>query len=354
MSDDSSTGNPLPRNNPYVLGHDAAEQLFLQAWKNNALHNSWLISGIEGIGKATLAYKFARFVLAADDKQRENYTNLDISPSNQVYKLIAGNAHPDLKIIERDYTDTDRKKVLKAIKDGEQMSAEELGSLKKSAYIRIDDVRTINEFLSKHSSNDGWRVVVIDSIDEMNTASANAVLKILEEPPARTLMLLISHNPNQLLPTIKSRCTKLELKPLTDAHVASLLRRYRPEQSETNIKQITAIASGSIGKALSYVDNNAVQRYQELCQILNSGNKFSISSSLSFAEDAAANEDNYTLSKELILKFLSENIKKASNVLAYADSWDYAVKSFSEVDRLNMDKKQVLINIINNICKNIA
>lgn len=354
MPDENATENLIPRNNPYVLGHEAAEQLFLQAWKNNALHNSWLISGIEGIGKATLAYKFARFILAADDKKRESYSNLDISPAHQVFKLVANNSHPDLKIIERDYTDTDRKKVLKAIKDGEQLSAEELSGLKKSAYIRIDDVRTINEFLSKHASNDGWRVVIIDSIDEMNTASANAVLKILEEPPARTLMLLISHNPNQLLPTIKSRCTKLELKPLSDAHIASLLRRYRPEQSETEIKQVTAIASSSIGKALSYVDNNAAQRYQDLCKILTAGSKFSVASVLSFAEEAAANEENYTLSKELILKFLSENITKTGNVLAYADSWDYAVKSFSEVDRLNMDKKQVLINIVNNICKNIA
>lgn len=342
-----------PKNNPYLLGHREAEQMFLQAWQNNSLHNSWLISGIEGIGKATLAYKLARFLFSADPKNRSRCTGIETSPDSPVFKLVANNSHPDLKIIERDYTETDRKKVMKALKDGEQLSGEELKGLKKSAFIRVDDVRTINEFMSRRSSNDGWRIVIIDSIDDMNPASANAVLKILEEPPHQALMLLISHNPNRLLPTIKSRCAKLELKPLSDADVASLLRRYRPELSETTIKKVTAIASGSIGKALNYVDNNAVSRYDDLSKLLASRTSYSISDVLSFCTSSSADEDSFNLSKELILKYLSENVKKSSNVVAYADCWDNAVKIFSETDRLNLDKKQALINIIVNICKHV-
>ncbi len=353
MSEETALSELSPRNNPYLLGHENDEQMFLSAWKNHALHNSWLISGIEGIGKATLAYKLARFLLSADESRAESCTGLDISPDSQIFKLVANNAHPDLKIIERDFTETDRRKVVKAINDGERLSAEELKDLKKSAFIRIDDVRTINEFLSKHSSGDGWRVVIIDSIDDMNSASANAVLKILEEPPSKTLMLLISHNPNRLLPTIKSRCAKLELKPLTDACVASLLRRYRPDLSEPEIKKIVAISSGSIGKALNYVDNNAAGRYDELCRLLQSGKNFTISGVLDFCNAAVVNEESYDLTRELLLKFLSENVKKTSNVVAYADSWDNTVKVFSETDRLNLDKKQALINIIVNICKHI-
>ncbi|MFR8206156.1 MAG: hypothetical protein ACLU99_07325 [Alphaproteobacteria bacterium] len=120
---------------------------------------------IEGIGKATLAYRFARFLLSADNTRKDSYTSLDVSPASPVFKLVSNNSHPDLKIIERDYTDTDKKKILKAIKDGEQLSSGEMKELKKSAFIRVDDVRTINEFLSKRSSNDGWRIVIIDSID---------------------------------------------------------------------------------------------------------------------------------------------------------------------------------------------
>lgn len=108
--------------------------------------------------------------------------------------------------------------------------------MKKSAIIKVDDVRTINEFLSKKSSNDNWRVVIVDSIDEMNANGANAILKILEEPPYKTIIMLISHNPGRLLPTIKSRCAKLALRPLEVGETASLIRRYRPEVNEKMLK----------------------------------------------------------------------------------------------------------------------
>ncbi len=351
MNDDVNSFDP--QLNTYLLGHKDAEDLFLRCWKNDSLHNSWLISGIKGVGKATFAFKIARFILGADYEKKANYDNLDISPSSQVYKLIAGNAHPDFKILQRDYTDTDRKKIIKAIKDGDALSNDELKELKKSAYIRVDDVRTINEFLTRKSSTDGWRVVVIDSVDDMNSAAANAVLKILEEPPHKTLMLLISHNPNRLLPTIKSRCAKLELKPLKDEAVSSLIRRYRPELSEKEIKKITKISAGSIGKALVYADNQAADIYDNLCSLAASGTNFKIVDVLDFCNNAVINEETYELTKELILKFLSDHAKNTEKVIETAECWSLASKTFAETENLNMDKKQALMNIIVNMCKQI-
>lgn len=345
--------NLIPRNNAYLLGFEAEEKFLLDAWKNNTLHNSWLISGIEGIGKATLVYKFARFILNADYSKKDSYNSLDVSENTAAFKLVANNSHPDLKIIERDYTETDRKKVMKSIKDGEQMSNEELKSLKKSAFIRIDDVRTVNEFLSKRSGNDGWRVVVVDSIDDMNTASANAILKVLEEPPHKTLMLLISHNPNRLLPTIKSRCAKLNLKPLDEKIVASLLRRYRPELSEKAVKELAGLSSGSIGKAIMYADNDALNVYEKLSKIIYAKDKFSINDVLDFCNAGASDDESYELTKELILKFIAENIRQTQNMEEFAKSWEEAVKIFSETSGLNLDKKQALMNIIVNLCKRI-
>ncbi len=343
-----------PRTNPFLLGHEEAEKFLLEAWKNNSLHNSWLFSGIEGIGKATLAYKFARFLLSADQTKKEQYTSLNVTPDDKVFKLVANNSHPDLKIIERDYTDTDRKKILKAIKDGEQLSDEELQGLKRSAFIRVDDVRTINEFLSKRSSQDGWRVVIVDSIDDMNASSANAILKILEEPPHKTVLMLISHNPNRLLPTIKSRCAKLNLKPLSDANLASLLRRYRPEMKENEIKELTAICSGSIGKALNYADNNALARYHELEKLIMSGNAFKLSELLNFCDRAVADEDSYELAKSLLLKIIRSLITdRPEKIEEISASWDETLKTFNETESLNLDKKQALITIISNLCKRI-
>lgn len=351
MAEEASDIIITPRNNTFLLGHEHEEKMLLDAWKNNSLHNSWLFCGIDGIGKATLAYRFARFLLSADDNNKSQYASLDVGENSQVFKLVANNSHPDLKIIERDYTDTDRKKILKAIKDGEQLSGEELNGLKKSAFIRVDDVRTINEFLSKKSSNDSWRVVIIDSIDDMNNASANAVLKILEEPPSKTVMLLISHNPNRLLPTIRSRCAKLNMGPLDENTVASLLRRYRSGLSEKEVKGLAKICSGSIGKAIVYADNDALESYDCLCKIIYAKSKFSISDLVAFCEGAAGNENNYYLVQELILKFIAENIQSCSDIEELSVVWENTIKVFDETDRLNLDKKQALINIINNICK---
>ncbi len=324
MQDDEKV-NINPKDNTYLLGQDKAEQILLNAWKNNSLHNSWLLSGVEGIGKATLAYRFARFLLAADWEKRAQYTSLEVSENNPVYKLIFNNAHPDLKIIERDYTDTDKRKILKAIKDGEQLSDEEMRSLKKSAFIRVDDVRTINEFLTKRSADNNWRIVIIDSIDDMNPASANAVLKILEEPPYKTVMI--------------------------DNSVASLLRRYRPSLSEKAIQNLVKIASGSIGKAMVYADNEALTKYDELCKIVYAKNKFSISDLLKFCDGAISDEANYYLVQELILKFIAENVKTCERPDEVAGAWDNAIKVFNETERLNLDKKQALINVITHLVK---
>lgn len=342
-----------PKNNLFLLGQEKAEQALLEAWKNNSMHNSWLLCGIEGIGKATLAYRFARFLLAADETRKDSYTSLEMGENNPIYKLTVNNAHPDLKIIERDYTETDKRKVIKAVRDGEAMSEEELKGLKKSAFIRVDEVRTINEFLSKKSADNHWRVVIIDSIDDMNPASANAVLKILEEPPAKSILLLISHNPGRLLPTIKSRCAKLQLPPLDDNIVASLLRRYRPQLNEAAIAGLKNISAGSIGKALVYADNNALQYYDSLCKLIYAKDKFKLSELLAFADSAVKDEDIFALVQELILKFISENIVHSSHTEELANVWENTIKMFSDTTRLNMDKKQVLVNIIYSLIKTV-
>lgn len=348
-----TTENITPKNNLFLLGQEEAEKVMLDAYNRNSLHNSWLISGVKGIGKATLAYRFARFLL--DEKSRGGALaeSLNTSPDSASNRLINRNAHPDLKIIERDFVEADRKKILKAIKDGEAMSEAELGNLKKSAFIRIDDVRTINEFLSKKSSDNGWRVVIIDSIDDMNTASANALLKVLEEPPAKSILLLISHNSGGLLPTIRSRCAKLVLKPLTENVVISLLRRYRPELDETTIKGLAAMSAGSIGKAISFADNNALGVYAELKDLIFAGPKVRLDNVLAWVDAAASGEDSFNLACELILKFCSDNLASCRNVEDLAAFWEEAIRIFRQTESLNMDKKQALFNVVMRLNKTV-
>ena len=339
-----------PKDNPYLIGHEKAENFVLEAWRNHNLHQALLISGEKGIGKATFAYRIARFLLQADETKRDSYKSLEISPQAQVFRQISSGSHPDFKVIERGYIKTDRQKIIKAIQSGNYMSDEELSDLKKSTEIVVDDVRDINEFLSKRSANDNWRVVLIDSADEMNRSSANAILKILEEPPHKTLMLLISHNPTILLPTIRSRCAKLELKPLDNNLVSSLLRRYRPELNETEIKQLSTMAKGSIGKAIQYADNHAANFYDELKTLAECGNNFQTAQMLKFCS-TAANESNYELFKELILKFLLEKARLGKKIDSYAAMFDKATSIFKETEALNLDKKQAITDIMVGIAR---
>lgn len=348
-----------PLQNFYFIGHEDAEHVLLNAWKNNALHNSWLISGLEGVGKATLAYRFARFLLAADEKQKASYHSLDIAENHPVFRLAANRSHPDLKIIERDYIETDKKKVIKAIKDGDALDDEQLGELKKSAVIKIDEVRTINEFLSKKSFEGRWRIVIVDSVDDLNSAGANAILKILEEPPAKSILLLISHNPNRLLPTIRSRCAKLNLAPLQEDQVCSLLRRYRPETLEKDIKGLAHLSSGSIGKALNYADHQGLVLYQSLEQLFNEGATFNVMAALDLCEQAARDENIWSLMIGFIRKFLTDSVKNNQQSLRnqkmkhIGAAWDKINQTVLETAGLNMDKKQAMLNIITTVCKAI-
>lgn len=344
MSDEE---NITPQNNFFLMGQEDAERTVLEAYKNNKLHNSWLISGEKGIGKTTFAYKFARFLLS----EKKGTESLNTSPDSLSNKLITSGSHPDLKYVERGYIETDRKKIIKAIRSGEPMSEAELQNLKKSAVIRVDDVREINEFMAKKSSQDGWRVVIVDSIDDMNTAAANALLKILEEPPAKSIIMLISHNVGKLLPTIKSRCSKLELKPLADNIVVSLLRRYRPHLEEKEIAGIAKMSSGSIGKALNYADCGALKVYDGLQKIVYSGRNFKLDNLLEWVNNVLSDNDTYNLAQELILKFCSDNIAGCRNVEEMALVWENAVRIFRQCDSLNMDRKHVLINIVAKLCK---
>ena len=340
-----------PKDNAYLVGCEEAEKMFLDAWKNNSLHQSWLVSGIKGIGKTTFAYKIARFLLSDEKEKKEDLSSLDISPESITFRQISKGAHPEFKIIERGYLKTERQKIVKAIKDGNYMSDNELGELKRSTVISVDDVRTINEFLSKKSADGKWRVVLVDSVDEMNSSSANAILKILEEPPHKVLILLISHNPGGLLPTIKSRCAKLHLKPLKENQVASLLRRYRSNLSEDVIKKIASISCGSIGKAISYADGNALEFYEKIYSLVTSGKKFKTAEMLAFCDEVVSDENNYKLFKELVLKFLSEQARALNKLEDIADMYDRVVKTFRETENLNLDKRQTIMIIMVAICR---
>lgn len=337
-----------PSENPYLIGQDDAVSLFLSAYNAKNLHHGWLITGDEGIGKATFAYKIARFLLS--NKEDKVYTSLETDPDSPTFAQVAQKSHPDFKVLECDYTETDKKKLIKAINQGEEIDEDMKQNLKRSNVIKVDDVRAAVSFLLKKSFNDNWRVVIVDSTDDLNTSSANALLKILEEPPAKSILLLISHNPGKLLPTIRSRCAKLALKSLSTTDVASLLRRYQPELSEKEVQTLSKISAGSIGRALRYANNDALDMYEKIQKIGYAGKNYDAGLMLELATDVSSDDEVWSLFGELICRFLRETLPECSNPRELYLAYEECIKVLDETTRLNMDKKQAAIQILSSIC----
>ncbi len=194
---------PEPRANPILLGHEPAEAMLADAIRGGRVHHAWLITGPEGIGKATLAYRFARRLLKGSSEE-----GLAVDPADPVFRRVAAGAHADLHTVQR------------SINPQTKRLRSEIG---------VDDVREAAEFLRLTAAEGGWRVVVFDRADELNRNAANALLKILEEPPARAILLLVCAAPGRVPPTVRSRCRRLRLASLSETTMQVLLARYLPD-----------------------------------------------------------------------------------------------------------------------------
>ncbi|MFO1059289.1 MAG: DNA polymerase III subunit delta' [Dongiaceae bacterium] len=226
-----------PRANPELIGHAAAERALADAYASGRLAHAWLIAGPRGIGKATLAFRFARWLLAGGAAGEgpglfgapAPSSDLAVPAEDPVFRLVASGGHPDLLTVERS---VDEK--------SERLRTE----------ITVADVRAVGGFLRLTPAMGGWRIVVVDGADEMNRNAANALLKLLEEPPGRSLLLLVCHAPGQLLPTIRSRCRRLDLPPLGEEDLARLLAARCPALDAEDRALLVRLAEGSIGRAL--------------------------------------------------------------------------------------------------------
>ena len=240
-----------------LIGHEAAEQAFLKAFSAGRLPHAWLISGPQGVGKATFAYRIARFLLAQPIEAEEGGlfggsapaapTNLEMPSGQRVFRQVAQQGHPDFRLLERTPNP----------KSGRMRSE-----------IVIEDVRAVIDFLHLKPAASPWRVVIVDSADDLNRNSANALLKILEEPSANTVLLLLSHAPQALLPTIRSRCRKLVLQPLSHNLAAAELAARFPDIKAQDRDLAVATAGGSLGQAIRMIERDGVGLLRDIGALL--------------------------------------------------------------------------------------
>jgi len=252
MSPKASEANevPHPRETSVLFGHAAAEATLFGAYRSGRIPHAFLIVGPKGIGKATLAYRMARFVMAHPDPaapEVRNAVSLAVDDNDPVARRIAAQGQPDLLVIECVLNDK--------------------GVLHK--LIRVEDVRETVPFFGSTAREGGWRIAIVDAVDELNASGANALLKVLEEPPERALLLLISHSASRVLPTIRSRCRILPLRPLEQADLsAAMAAATGRDAADPEIAAATAAADGSVARALSMLDGDALGLRQNATAML--------------------------------------------------------------------------------------
>jgi DNA polymerase-3 subunit delta' len=241
---------PPPRETLALFGHAEAEQALLDAYMSTRIPHAWLIGGPPGIGKATLAYRMARFVLAHPDPASpavQSARTLAVDPDNTAARRMAAQAHGGLLVLERTLNDK--------------------GNLRQD--IAVEDVRRSVAFFGSTASEGGWRVAIVDAVDELNRSGANALLKVLEEPPERSLLLLVAHAPGRLLPTIRSRCRTLLLRPLDAADVARAVAAATGRSvDDAQIAEAAAAADGSVARAFAFLDGPAMALRRRVLDLL--------------------------------------------------------------------------------------
>ncbi len=245
IESDRLEGFPHPRATPDIIGHHAALTEASGAIACGRMHHAWLISGPRGIGKATLAYRLARTLLKYG-VGADLPPDLAMAEGDQVYRWIKALSHPDFLLLRRQVDDK--------------------GRIQNVLSVAV--ARQAVEFFSLSAGEGGWRVCIVDSVDDMNLAAANALLKILEEPPAKSIFLLISHSPGRLLPTIRSRCRKLILSPLSDADLMRAVAQHFPEMNSEDLNLTAKLTPGSPGRALALIRDSGLDQFREMIRLL--------------------------------------------------------------------------------------
>lgn len=339
---------PPPQANPHLFGHARAEAIMLRAMTTGRLPHAWLLRGPRGVGKATLAYRFARRLLAGEDQE-----GAAADPAHPVFRMVANKAHPDLRVLER-------------------IVNPKTGKLSKE--ILVDQVRLADDALYATAARAGRKVLVIDAADELNSSGANALLKLLEEPPASVVMLLVCQRPGLLPQTILSRCAQLPLTPLSTADLLAGLGKLAPALPEDRRAGLAELAEGSIGRALELDAGAWLDRYADLLPKLVVG-RTSPAARVTLAGKLAQGGDGrgFATTADLlgfVLRRLAsrqagrrrmvelipgehrllDELAAGRGLDHWVGLWDKLAVLAARVDAVNLDPLQALLQVVQAIC----
>ncbi|KQN72869.1 AAA family ATPase [Devosia sp. Leaf64] len=323
-------GLPLPEERHQAIGHDVARAAILQQVAERRLPGAIMLHGPQGIGKATFAFELAAAILTATGDES----------AARVTEQVTALSHPNLFVLRRRPKDA------------------------KGFYtiIRVEDVRELRDALHHTRGRLGHRIAILDSIDDCNPSAANALLKTLEEPPADTTFLLVSHRPGQLLPTIKSRCHNIALRPLPDDQVASVVTGSLPDIDGETLDRALRLAGGRPRRAFETLALSPDSSVGVLIAWLQSPRSLPAGAAIALADALGADPQGPDMSfaREILLDWLADEARNAAfgpgsrlRLASATDLWDKANALLSEADSVNLDMKQTLSVLFDAIRKHL-
>ena len=337
MEADAIDGVPLPRERAVLLGHRVAEGVLLDAYRGGRMHHAWIIAGAKGIGKATLAFRFARFVLANPDPQSSNVqdaADLHVCERTPEFSQVAAGAHPGLLHLRRPY-DAKRKSKDKFKQD-----------------LTVDEIRRAVPFFGSTAGQGSWRVCIVDAADDMNINAANALLKVLEEPPRRSLFLVLAHAPGRLLPTIRSRCRVLRTDALSADEVRAGLAEFGIANGDPSAAaRIADLAQGSLRAAIQLARGAALDLADTFQRLTAGLPELDHAGIHAFADTIAQHgqDDGWALFQELIGDHLHALLSDGQagsprRLVTISEVWEKTSRAAREADAFNLDRRQVILN----------
>lgn len=336
--ENADIGVPHPRETVALFGHAEAEQMLLDAYRSGHFPHAWLIGGERGIGKATLAYRAARFLLAHPDPVSpavQNAKSLALSRDHPVMRRIASQGHSDLLTLARTLNDK--------------------GKLRQD--IAVEDVRRAVPFFGSTAGEGGWRIAIVDAVDELNAAGANALLKILEEPPPRGLLLLVSHAPGRALATIRSRCRRLALRPLAAGDVAQAAATALGKKAEAqDIRAAAEAADGSVARALVFLAGSALELRRQVSAMLDRLPQVDPRALHALGESLAGIEAGpLTAFMDTVNGWLNAQLRAGTNALprmaAVAEAFESVNRSARDVEDYNLDRRPFVFSVFGELAE---
>lgn len=323
---DQIGGFSHPRDSFDLLGQDAVLARAARALRAGRPPSAWLITGPPGIGKATLAYRIARYLLAhgATEAGPEDLT---VPQDNSAARQVSAQSHPGLLVLKRAINP----------RTGKLMTV-----------LSVDEIRRLSDFFGMTSGAGGWRVAIVDTADDMNDNAANALLKMLEEPPANAMLLLLSHMPGRLLPTIRSRCQRLDLRPLDDATLENALTRYLPEASAADRAALARLSGGSIGAALTLATGEGGELAREADRLIDQAREPDLLALLTLGEKLGRIRDGLEQFGDFLTESLADRIRiRARSGGAGLDRWVQLLgrieQGFGRATSLHLEPRQSLL-----------